>query len=210
MYICRKLLHLEQLQTLKLSPYCTVQPWTIEPFVTEVTQGCVLNVCLTSSWTLTEMLHTLQCQYSAQCSPTYIALCYVNDTTTHPTCWAPLWATCEWMLQTLQSHFTAHCSPTYITLPYVHDTTCPTCWVSYWRLTHKAKLSSNQLGCHASSLSGFLIFCLSMLSAVFLFFCCCQSVQKLDLSTWSLMCALCAQTISVCLLQLKFLGNLWA
>jgi len=27
------------------------------------------------------MLHTLQCQFSVQCSPTYINFCYVNDTT---------------------------------------------------------------------------------------------------------------------------------
>ena len=167
MYICRKLLHLEQLQTLQLSSYCTVQPWMIELFVTEVTQGCVLNVCLTSSWRLTEMLHTLQCQFSAQCSPTHI------------------------------------------TLPCVHDTTRPICRVSLWRRTRKAKLLSHRLGCHASSSSGFLIFRLSMLSAVFLLFCCCLSVQKLDLSTRSLMCALCVRTISVCLLWLKFLGNLW-
>jgi len=90
------------------------------------------------------MLHTLQCQFAAQCSPTYITLCYVNDTMAHPTCWASLWATCDWMLQTLQCHFTAQCSPNYITLHYVNDATCPTCRVSSWRLTCKAKLSSPQ------------------------------------------------------------------
>ena len=72
--------------------------------------------CLTSSWRLTEMLHTLQCQFTAQCSPTYITLCYVNGTTTHLTCWPFLWPTCDWMLQTLQYQFAAQHSHDYITL----------------------------------------------------------------------------------------------
>jgi hypothetical protein len=166
---------------------------------------------LTSYWRLTEMLHTLQCQFTAQCSPTYITLCYLNDTTTLLTCWASLWVTCDWMLQTPQWHFAAQCSPNYINLRYLNNTsTHPTCRVSLWRLTRKAKLYSHQFGCHASSLSGFLTFCLSMLIAVFLFFCRCLSVQKLDLSTWSLICAFCVRTISVCLLRLNFPGNEWA
>jgi len=98
--------------------------------------------CLTSSWGLTEMLHTLQCQFTAQCSPTYTTLCYINDTTTRPTCWASLRTTFDWMLQALQCHFAAHCSPNYITLRYVNDTTCPTCRVSSWKLTRKGKSSS--------------------------------------------------------------------
>jgi len=44
------------------------------------------------------MLHTLERQFTAQCSPTYITLCYVNDTMTRPTCWATLWGTCDRML----------------------------------------------------------------------------------------------------------------
>ena len=144
--------------------------------------------CLTSSWRLTEMLHTLQLHFAAQCSPNYITLFSVNNTMTCPTCWSSLWATCDWMLQTLQCHLAAQCSPNYITLLYVKDTTTSsTCWVSSWRLTRKAKLSSLQTRLEErlnpdSSSSGFLTFHLSMLSAVFLFFCCCLSVQKLDLS----------------------------
>jgi hypothetical protein len=127
---------------------------------------------LTSSWRLTELLHTLQ--FTAQWSPTYITLCYL-DTTALPTCWAFLWVTCDWMLQTLQWHFAAQCSPNYINLRYLNNTsTNPTCRVSLWRMTRKSKLSSHQFVCHASPSSGFLTFRLSVLSAVFLF-CCCQS-----------------------------------
>jgi hypothetical protein len=214
-YICKKLLHLEQLQTLQLSPYRTISALN-SLTVCYISDKTMCAECLASSWRLTAMLHTLQCQFTTQCNPTYINLRYVNDTTTRPTCWASLWATCGWMLQTLQCHFAAQCSPNYITLHYVNDTTtCPTCRVSSWRLTRKAKLSSPRTHLEQrlnpdSSSSGFLKFRLSILSAVFIFFCCCLSVQKLDLCTWSLMCTLCVRTISVCLLRLKFLGNEWA
>jgi len=116
---------------------------------------------LTSSWGLTEMLQTLR-PITAQCSPNYITLCYVNDTMTLTTCWAP----CDRMWQTLQCHFAAQCSTNCIT--HVNDT------------THGRY--HTRLGCHTSSWSGFLIFRPYMLCAVFLF-CCCLSVQKLDLST---------------------------
>ena len=119
---------------------------------------------VTSSWRLTEMLHTLR-QFTAQCNPTYITLCYVNDTMTRPTSSAAMWATCDRMLQTPQCHFAAQCSTNCITLHYINDT------------THGRK--HTRLGCHASSWSGFLIFCPSMLCVVFLFFRCCLSVQKL-------------------------------
>ena len=163
---------------------------------------CLSDFLLNTHWNVTHITMSIFCPMQSYLhSP---SLCK------RPTCWASLWATCDWMLQTLQSHLAAQCSPTYLTLPYVHNMTRPTCRVSLWRLTHKAKLSSHRLGCHTRLSSGFPIFCLSMLSAKFLFFCCCLSVQKLDLSTWSLMWTLCAWTISVCLLWLNFLGNLWA
>ena len=120
------------------------------------------------------------------------------------------------MLQTLQCRFAAHCSPNYTNLPYVNDTTTrPTCRVSSWRLMCKAKKSSSRTRLEQtlnpqSSNSGFLTFRLSMLSAIFLLFCFSLSVQKFDLSTWSLMCALCIRTISVCLLRLNIRGNEWS
>ena len=167
--------------------------------------------CLTSSWGLTEMLHTLQCQFTAQCSPTYTTLLHKRH---HDA---------SYLLSLLENNFwlnvtdfAAHCSPNYITLRYVNDTTtCPTCRVSSWKLTRKGKSSSPRTRLEqtlnpGSCNSGFLTFRLSMLSAVFLLFCFSQSVQKLDLSTWSLMCTLCIRTISVCLLRLNIVGNEWA
>jgi len=68
------------------------------------------------------MLHTLH-QFTAQCSLTYITLCYLNNTMTRPTCWAALWGTCDRMLQTLRCHFAAQCSTNYTTLHYVNKTT---------------------------------------------------------------------------------------
>jgi hypothetical protein len=145
----------------------------------------------------------IKCQFTAQCSPTYIILCYVNDTTTRRTCWPSLWVTWHWMLQTLQCHFAAQCNPNYISFRYVNDTTTrPTCRVSLWRLTRKAKLSSpwtrlqQRLNPESPS-TGFPIFLLPILSAVFLFFCCCcLSVQKLDLSTWSWLRFMCPDYFS--------------
>jgi hypothetical protein len=78
------------------------------------------------------------------------------------------------MLQTLQYQFSAQCSPNNIN---VNDTTCPTWRVSFWWLARKPKLSSHRLGCQASSTSVFLTFRLSMLSAVFVFFCWCLSPE---------------------------------
>jgi len=101
------------------------------------------HLILVSAHNGDEPLKDLQCHFAAQCSPTYIILCYVNNTTMRPTFWAYLSATCDWMLHTLQSHFAAQCSPNYIRLRYVNDTTTlPIRWFSLWRLTHKAKLSS--------------------------------------------------------------------
>jgi len=37
------------------------------------------------------MLQTLQCHFAAHCSPNYITHCYVNDTTTCPTCRVSSW-----------------------------------------------------------------------------------------------------------------------
>jgi len=116
--------------------------------------------CLTSSWRLTEMLHTLQCQFTAQCCPTHITLCYVNGTTTHLTCWPFLWPTCDWMLQTLQYRFAAQHSHDYIT--FFTPTT-----------KHVSLAEFPRLCCNASCSSGFLIFRVSMFSAIFLFSFCC-------------------------------------
>jgi hypothetical protein len=67
-----------------------------------------------------------------------------------------------------------------------------------------------QLRCHASSSSGFLVFRLSILCDVFLFFYCHLSVRTSNLSLCSPTCALWVRNVSVCLLRLNFLGSAWA
>jgi hypothetical protein len=139
------------------------------------------------------MLHTLQSQFTAQCSPTHIILCYVHFTTTHITCWPFLRATCDWMLQTLQYQFAAQQS--WLHNPSLHKRHNNT---SYSLSFHGYAVT---LLHHQGSLY-FVYPCLALYSS--------SPSGAADFSTWSLIYTLCLRSISVYLLRLNFLGNEWA